>query len=286
MSLKEVLVIGSLHYDIFLESQQLPRIGETISGQKWYPKLGGKGGNQALAASLYPVPTKILSAIGKDDFANYILNNLQETNVDTSYIQQLDNHNSGMSVAISNNEGDYGAIIVSGSNLHIDQNVLLNNDLWKNIGILMIQNEVDEQLNLLAAKKAKEKGIKVFYNAAPAKKIHSDFYQYVDILLVNMIEAEDITGMKITKLEEILKSSQSLSNSFSNVIISAGEQGVVLCEKDKQPVHFKGIKVKVKSTHGAGDTFAGTFCASWISGNNVNESIIIANKKAAEFISN
>ena len=73
MSLKEVLVIGSLHYDIFLESQQLPRIGETISGQKWYPKLGGKGGNQAVAASLYPVPTKILSAIGKDNFANYIL---------------------------------------------------------------------------------------------------------------------------------------------------------------------------------------------------------------------
>ena len=191
-----------------------------------------------------------------------------------------------MSVAISNNEGDYGAIIVSGSNLHIDPNALLNNDLWKNIGILMIQNEVDEQLNLLAAKKAKEKGIKVFYNAAPTKKMHSDLYQYVDILLVNMIEAEDITGMKITKLEEILKSSQSLSNSFSNVIISAGEQGVVLCEKDKQPIHFEGIKVKVKSTHGAGDTFAGTFCAAWISGNNVNESIIIANKKAAEFISN
>ncbi len=68
MFLKEVLVIGSLHYDIFLESQQLPRIGETTSGQKWYPKLGGKGGNQAVAASLYPVPTKILSAIGKDDF--------------------------------------------------------------------------------------------------------------------------------------------------------------------------------------------------------------------------
>ena len=176
MSLKEVLVIGSLHYDIFLESQQLPRIGETTSGQKWYPKLGGKGGNQAVAASLYPVPTKILSAIGKDDFANYILKNLQKTNVNISYIQQLDHHNSGMSVAISNKEGDYGAIIVSGSNLHIDKNALLNNDLWKNIGVLMIQNEVDEQLNLLAAKKAKEKGIKVFYNAAPAKKIHSNLY--------------------------------------------------------------------------------------------------------------
>mgnify|MGYP001255858691 CR=1 FL=1 len=65
-------------HDIFLESQQLPRMGETTSGQKWYPKLGGKGGNQAVAASLYPVPTKILSAIGKDDFANYIIFSAQQ----------------------------------------------------------------------------------------------------------------------------------------------------------------------------------------------------------------
>ena len=59
MSLKEIIVIGSLHYDIFLESPDLPRIGETIKGKDWYPKLGGKGGNQAIAASLYPVPTKL-----------------------------------------------------------------------------------------------------------------------------------------------------------------------------------------------------------------------------------
>ena len=70
MSLKEIIVIGSLHYDIFLESPDLPRIGETIKGKDWYPKLGGKGGNQAIAASLYPVPTKLISAIGNDDFAN------------------------------------------------------------------------------------------------------------------------------------------------------------------------------------------------------------------------
>ena len=43
MSLKEIVVIGSLHYDIFLESPDLPRIGETIKGKDWHPKLGGKG---------------------------------------------------------------------------------------------------------------------------------------------------------------------------------------------------------------------------------------------------
>ncbi len=44
---KGIIVLGSLHYDIFVDSSYLPKIGETIAGNKWYPKLGGKGGNQA-----------------------------------------------------------------------------------------------------------------------------------------------------------------------------------------------------------------------------------------------
>ena len=76
MSLKEILVIGSLHYDIFLDSPSLPQIGETVAGNKWFPKLGGKGGNQAISASLNNIHIKLISAVGKDNFSNYILENL------------------------------------------------------------------------------------------------------------------------------------------------------------------------------------------------------------------
>ena len=69
--------------------------------------------------------------------------------------------------------------------------------------------------------------------------------QYSPIL--EGVEAEDITGIKITRIEEILKSAQQLTNSFPVDIISAAEQGVVMCEKDKKPLHFEGINVNVKS---------------------------------------
>ena len=59
MSSKEILVIGSLHYDIFVESTNLPKVGETVRGNNWYPKLGGKGGNQAISASLNSVSVKL-----------------------------------------------------------------------------------------------------------------------------------------------------------------------------------------------------------------------------------
>ena len=67
-----VVVVGSLLYDIFLEASHQPAKGEIIIGNYWYPKFGGKGGNQAIAASSYGVVTKIISAVGDDTFGKYI----------------------------------------------------------------------------------------------------------------------------------------------------------------------------------------------------------------------
>ncbi len=285
MSSKEILILGSLHYDIFLQSKNLPRIGETVKAKKWYPKLGGKGGNQAIAAAAYPVSIKLVSAVGKDDFGNYILKNLKDKSIDTTYIQSLSQHSSGMSVAISNHEGDYGATIVSGANLHIDHLILDDPTIWEKTKLLMIQNEIDHKLNVLAANKAKKKGVKVFYNAAPAKKINSDLQANIDILLINKIEAEEITNNKISSLDDAFIACRLLVKSFPLVIISIGEKGIVMCEQEKKPIHFEALKVNVRSTHGAGDTFAGTFCAALVSGKEIDEAIKIAIKKAAEFIS-
>ena len=282
---KKIIVIGSLHYDIFLESPGLPKIGETVIGNNWYPKLGGKGGNQAIAESLNSEQKKLISAVGNDNFSKFILKNLEKKNIDTRYVQNIKESNSGMSVAISDKYGDYGAVIVSGANLNINADILNNNDLWSDVKILMLQNEIDEKVNLEAAKKAKEFGVIVFYNAAPAKKINLDLYKLIDILLVNTVEAQDIAEKKILDLEDIKVASIILSKKIPIIIISAGEKGVVLCERDKKPIHFKGLKVRVKSTHGAGDKFAGVFCANLILGNQLEDAIKIANKQAAEFIS-
>ena len=41
-----VAVVGSLHYDIMVRAPYLPRTGETLIGESWWWKSGGKGGNQ------------------------------------------------------------------------------------------------------------------------------------------------------------------------------------------------------------------------------------------------
>ena len=112
-----VVVVGSLHYDIMVDAPDRPRKGETVAGLSWSPKFGGKGGNQARAAQSQGVPTAMVGAVGNDDFGGALLAGLDRGGVDRSAVATLSGVGSGMSVAIFDAEGDYGAVIVSGANL-------------------------------------------------------------------------------------------------------------------------------------------------------------------------
>ena len=281
-----VLVVGSLHYDIFLEASRQPSKGETIIGKKWYPKFGGKGGNQAIASSLFGCHTKIVSAVGNDSFGNYIIDRIKDSSVNSEYIEILNNIKTGISVAVSDAEGEYTAVVISGANLHIKTEILNRAKLWENVKVLMLQSEIKEEVNIVAAQQAKKNGAKVCLNPSPSKKLSKELLNNTDILITNLIEAENISREKINDTDSAKKVASILSNQFEFVIITIGENGVVGCQNNDEPIFIEAKKTKVISTHGAGDKFAGTFCASLAHDNNFIKCVEIANEKAAEHVSN
>ena len=281
MPSKTILVLGSLHYDLFIESEKIPEVGETVLGKKWYPKLGGKGANQAVALSKENINVNFVSAIGNDDFANFLINRLNKNNISDKFLTKTIG-SSGMSVAISNNSGNYSAVVISGANLKISEKIFGDDNLWKNCSFLMIQNEIKEKINIRAAIEAKKRNIKVFLNAAPAKKINHKLFDLVDILLVNEIETQQLLDTKSTDYK---RQAEELSNFVSKVIITLGDKGVVYLENNKKANHINAHSVDVKSAHGAGDYFAGKFISNFIETNDFEDSIKTANKKTSEFIS-
>ena len=115
-----VVVVGSLHYDIMVDAPERPRKGETVTGYAWRPKFGGKGGNQAVAAAKAGAEVRMAGAVGTDEFGRFLLDALAAGGVDASRVARAPAAGSGMSVAISDSSGDYGAVIVSGANLLVD----------------------------------------------------------------------------------------------------------------------------------------------------------------------
>ncbi|MBX2839159.1 MAG: ribokinase, partial [Gammaproteobacteria bacterium] len=162
-----VLVCGSLHLDIVVDAPSLPSIDETINGTSVNYAFGGKGGNQAVAASLHGAKTRFAGCIGEDEFGKTLHAHLIRHNINCENLQKT-NGASGMSVAIVDDNGDYGAVIVSSANLNINSDAI---HLPSSAKFLLLQNEIPEQVNEQLAKKAQEKDIPVMLNAAPFRTL-------------------------------------------------------------------------------------------------------------------
>ena len=108
-----VVVLGSLHLDIMVHATDRPKKGETLPGSAWGYKAGGKGGNQAVAAAQFGAQASMIGRVGNDDFGKRLLSHLRDAGVDAEHVYTDPEAGSGMSVAIIDAEGDYGAVIVS-----------------------------------------------------------------------------------------------------------------------------------------------------------------------------
>ncbi|PZQ96962.1 MAG: ribokinase [Cereibacter sphaeroides] len=276
-----VLVVGSLHYDIVVEADHLPRRDETGVGHRWFPKFGGKGGNQAVAVAKAGVPVTMLGAVGDDDFGRFLRAALDSAGVDHSKVRTVDS-GSGMSVAISDAAGDYAATIVSGANLLIDPE-WLSNLSWEGLSVLVLQSEVPEGINVTAARLARQNGIPVLLNAAPARPLSQEFAKLVDILVVNAIEAEMFGSGVVSNLPSAEAAARSLSMRFPTVVVTAGGAGLSYACGDKSGA-LAAEKVHVVSSHGAGDCFTGSLAACLARGENLEGGCRIASQAAARHV--
>ncbi len=279
----EVVALGSLHLDVIVRAPALPRLGETMVGDAVAFEPGGKGGNQAVAAATHGARVAMIGAIGHDAFGGMLRTHLAANGVDVSHIAEHDGVASGMSVAVTEPGGDYGAIIVSGANLRLgalspDAAALIGGARW-----LMLQNEVPDAANLAAASAARAAGCRVILNAAPARTAPPGLIAMVDVLVVNAIEAEDLSGIAVTDAMAAQAAATALCRDGACAIVTAGGDGLALAS-DGACTSVAAHKVAVLSTHGAGDAFVGALAARLAAGDSIDVAARYANAAAALWV--
>lgn len=280
-----IVVVGSLHYDIMVDAPDRPRKGETVTGHAWRPKFGGKGGNQAVAAREAGAHVRMLGAVGDDAFGRFLLDALGEAEVDIANVAILPGRGSGMSVAIADASGDYGAVIVSGANLHLDPAGVAAAELWRGAQVLILQNEIPEAVNIAAAAAARAVGAVVCVNAAPCRPLSEGFAELIDILVVNAVEAEGLAGMPVADLGSAAEAAEALARRFPSVVVTVGGSGVAGAQRDGARLSLPAIPVELVSTHGAGDVFVGTLALGIAAGRSFREALEAANLAAAAHVS-
>lgn len=275
----DVAVVGSLHLDIMVAAPRLPGRDETLMGSSWHRKCGGKGGNQAVAAARMGASVGFGGAVGLDEFGITLRDNLLSAGVDVSHLETDSARGSGMSVAIEEEGGEYGAVVVSGANRGIATSGLAERwaPLWE-APVLLLQNEVPEEVNLAAARAAKAKEARVVLNAAPARVSSPDLLGLVDVLVVNRVEARLLTG---SESEDALRELHAPSR---DVILTLGAEGLLLMTRAGKLARVPPTPVEARSSHGAGDMFCGALGARLASGNPIGDACAFASRAAARFV--
>ncbi len=282
----DVVVFGSLHMDIMVAAPDRPRRGETLAGQSWALKPGGKGGNQAAEAARAGTRVAFVGAVGADGFGRALLDNLGRHGVDTGYVATRAEAGSGMSVAISDPSGDYGAVIVSGANLLLGPDEAeIAASLLADGGWLALQNEIPDEANQAALQAARRRSGRTLLNAAPARTLPEDLGAWLDILVVNALEAEALGCRAVGSLEQAEQAAVQLLRLAEAVVVTAGAVGVAAGQRRGGPIRVAAQKVDIVSTHGAGDCFIGTLAARLSQGAGLEAALCDANATAALHVS-
>ena len=284
--MNDVVVVGSLHLDIMVEAPRFPGRDETLMGSAWRYKCGGKGGNQAVAAASSDVRTAFVGRVGRDDFGERLCNNLKSAGVDISYVEVDAACASGMSVAIQEADGEYGAVVVSGANGAIDPEKVAKDwsSLW-NCKVLLLQNEIPEAVNISAAKAMKTSSGQVLLNAAPVRAMSPALLDLVDVLIVNRVEAAMLAGFAVESVVDAERAASELATTARDVVVTLGGEGLVLRTRGGTVSHIAAVPVTVQSSHGAGDCFCGTLAARLSQGNALGDACQQASAAAAAFVS-
>ncbi len=270
-----ILVVGALHWDVLVDAPHLPRRDETVTGTGVSYAFGGKGGNQALAAAQHGAAVAMAGRVGDDGPAERMLAELRAAGVDAAQVQRGEGP-SGTSVAIVDAEGNYGAVIVSAANSAIKARAIR---LPPECKLVLLQNEIPEPVNLSIARAARAVGVPVVLNAAPARAMSEEMLETVNILVVNRVEAAQMTALGVDTLDEAKAAAERLSDGRS-VIVTLGADGLVICDGGLAE-HRPGHEVDVVSTHGAGDAFVGALAARLVAGEPLGSAAEYAQAAAA-----
>jgi ribokinase len=163
---------------------------------------------------------------------------------------------SGVSVAIIDENGDYAAVVVTGANARLEAAQI---SVPQGVKVLLLQNEVPEAVNLTLVRKAGE-GTCVIVNAAPVRAMAEDLMAATHILVVNRIEAAQLTGMDAAGLDGEKAAKALCAQGPEATIVTMGSDGLALCD-GRMTERIPAVAVDAISSHGAGDMFCGALAA-------------------------
>jgi len=257
-----VYVAGSINMDVVATADRHPKVGETVAGQQVLYFPGGKGANQAVAASRLGARTTLISRLGKDSFGTELKAFLGGQGIDLGYLQETTQAHTGTAI-ITVAAADNTIVVIPGSNALVSADDVSVVPLVKG-DVAVSQFEIPLPSIAAFFRRARAAEATTLLNPAPAQKFGRELLELVDILVLNETELGFLAGTELSDSDEAVRiidvARQLQARADQTICVTLGKRGVLaLAGQEEFPV--PGRVVKAVDTTGAGDCFVGALAA-------------------------
>jgi len=265
--MKPIVVLGSLNMDLVVRTPRLPVPGETIIGGPFQTFPGGKGANQAVAIARLGAPVFMIGRVGSDAFGDELIAAAARDGVDTRGIARDPQAATGVALITVEASGQNTIVLASGANYQLTpQHVEAYASFIQEASLLVAQLETPLDTVQTAARLARQAGVPVLLNPAPAQPLPPDLLRDVDLLAPNQSELALLAGEG-----SIESAAQSLiDQGVSTALVTLGDQGVFVLSREGQ-TYLPAFPVAAIDAVAAGDAFIGAFAVALSEGKSVFE---------------
>jgi len=250
---KKIIVLGSANVDLVLYSDKFPEKGETVFGNEFFINQGGKGANQAAAASKIGADVTFIGRVGDDFFGRFINESMKSFGVKTHFFVDK---TAATGVALINVDrlGENCITIIKGANgLVGKEEVDYVRQITMQGDIFLLQGEIPTEAIIEASKLARDNSGTVIFDPAPVRGDLRKIIPLATYITPNEVELE-----KLTKTNNPL---ELIEAGAENIVLKLGSRGIRFINS-KTDISLPAFVVDTVDTTGAGDTFNGSFAAA------------------------
>ncbi|TCV96617.1 ribokinase [Biostraticola tofi] len=279
----KVCILGSFNVDIVAKVERFPKGGESLLALGSALGPGGKGANQAMAASHAGAKVHFVSKVGKDQFSQFAFDHLSSSQIHSFKLYQSEHEPTGNAIIyVSQQDGENMIAIYPGANKTItDEEVIAMQAELSDSEVLLVQLENNFVATLNAMKLAKTLGCLVILNPAPYSSDIVGCLKYVDVITPNETEASLLSGVDVRDLDSAKQAAQKIvALGAERVIITMGSRGALILD-NQQFQHIPAFPALSVDTTGAGDAFNGAFAAALAGGQAIAQAATYASAFAS-----
>ncbi|WP_431298910.1 ribokinase [Tabrizicola sp. BL-A-41-H6] len=277
--MKPIVILGIFVADTAYRADRQPKMGETILGNSFVLGPGGKGSNQAVAAAMAQSGTggrtHFITRLGRDAFADIARATWAKAGVHPEVTEDAESYTGAAYIFIENATGNNAIIVAPGAAGRVSvEDVEARRELIESAATFVTQLEQPIPAARRALEIARGAGVRTILNPAPAAPLDDAMLALCDFVTPNESEAEALTGLPVTTIEEAERAADALlARGVGAAVITLGGNGALYRDKSRS-VHVPVISSgPVVETTGAGDAFNGGFAVALSEGMDVVDAV-------------